>query len=158
MRQAGVRWQPIFNPRGRVVDTLLASDDWSHEFRRGARAAGRRAAAREIRIVPDVTVICGPSERAPESATHVTNPKVVVEITSPGTAEYDRGEKLQQYQSITSLEAIVIVDHGVERIELWTRNRESWQVRVCGTGETVPLGAVSAHLEVDEIYAAARNA
>src|SRR5687768_12330307 len=38
----------------------------------------------------------------PESHTHVTNPKVVVEVLSPGTHEYDRG-KLQHYQQVVSL-------------------------------------------------------
>jgi len=117
-----------------------------------------RVLASGLATYPDVTVICGPSQRDPESPTHVTNPSVIVEITSPGTAEYDRGEKIDQYKSIPSLLAIAIVDHAVERIELWTRNGETWQLEMHGAGETVPLAAVGVQLAVDEIYAAARNA
>lgn len=117
-----------------------------------------RVLASGLATYPDVTVVCGPSQRDPESPTHVTNPKVVFEITSPGTAEYDRGEKLEQYKSIPSLVTIAIVDHAVARVELWTRNGAGWQVHAYGAGETVPLASVGAQVAVDEIYAAARNA
>ncbi len=52
---------------------------------------------------PDVTVVCGASERDPHSPTHVVNPKVVVEVLSPSTEAYDRTEKLQHYQQVPSL-------------------------------------------------------
>lgn len=117
-----------------------------------------RVLATGLATYPDVTVICGPSERDPESTTHVVNPKVVVEITSPGTTEYDRGEKLEHYKTIRTLEAIAIVDHASERFELWTRSGDGWQLRSFGGGETVPLHAIGVELQIDEIYAAARNA
>ncbi|HKU39603.1 MAG TPA: Uma2 family endonuclease [Polyangiales bacterium] len=81
---------------------------------------------------PDVTVIYGPSERDPESATHVTNPKVVIEVSRDSTEDYDRGEKLQHYQQIASLEAVVLVDHKQPRIELWIRGEAGWQSRQFG--------------------------
>lgn len=117
-----------------------------------------RVLATGLATYPDVTVICGPSQRDPASATHVTNPKVIVEITSPGTADYDRGEKLDHYKTIPSLEAVVLVDHVAERVELWTRDGESWRLHTYGAGEVVPLVVVGAQLNVDEIYAAAHAA
>ncbi len=107
---------------------------------------------------PDVTVVCGPSERDPASPTHVTNPKVVVEVLSPGTAEYDRGEKLAQYQRIPALQAVVLVDHASTRVDLWTRDGASWRSRRFGAGETVVLDVVGCSLRVDDVYAAAREA
>lgn len=107
---------------------------------------------------PDVTVICGPSERDPQSPTHVTNPKVVVEVLSPSTADYDRGEKLQHYQRIASLAAIVLVDLELPCVELWTRDATEWQRFVYGAGQTVPLLAIHASLAVDDVLAASRNA
>lgn len=107
---------------------------------------------------PDVTVVCGPSERDPASSTHVTNPKLLVEVLSPGTAEYDRGEKLGHYQRIPSLAAIVLVDHAAAQIDLWTRDGASWRSHRFGGGETVVIDAVGCSLHVDEVYAAARGA
>jgi Uma2 family endonuclease len=106
---------------------------------------------------PDVTVICGPSQRDPDSPTQITNPKVVVEV-SPGTADYDRAEKRQHYQQVSSIEAIVLVAHDAECIELWTRAGLDWERRVFGIGESVPLTSVACTLDVDEIYRAARAA
>jgi Uma2 family endonuclease len=107
---------------------------------------------------PDVTVVCGGSERDPESPTHVTNPKVVIEVTSPGTAEYDRTEKLSHYQRIPSLAAIILVDHASPRVDVWTRGSDGWHSVAFGPGQTVPLPAIACSLPVDEIYAAALGA
>lgn len=107
---------------------------------------------------PDVTVICGPSERDPESASHVTNPKLVVEVLSDSTAEYERGEKLQHYQHVASLETVVLIDHTTERVERWTRDEPQWQRQAFGPGDRVALDAIGCTLSVDEIYAAAREA
>lgn len=117
-----------------------------------------RVLATGLATYPDVTVVCGPSERDPHSPTHVTNPKVLVEVSSNSTADYDRGEKLQHYQRIPSLEAIVLVDHASERIDLWTREGQAWRVRSFAAGEVVPLDTVGATVPVDEVYAAARGA
>jgi Uma2 family endonuclease len=117
-----------------------------------------RVLATGLATYPDAAVICGPSERDPESATHVTNPKLIVEILSSGTEAYDRGEKLLHYQQIPSLDAVVLIDHASERVDLWTRAAGIWQSRTFGAGDRVPLDAVGAILPVDEIYSAARNA
>lgn len=117
-----------------------------------------RVLATGLATYPDVTVICGPSERDPESITHVTNPKLVVEVLSQSTAEYDRGEKLLHYQQIPSLQTVVLVDHEEPRVDLWVRAGESWQSRQFGPGEVVPLDAVSGRLTVDDVYRAARDA
>jgi Uma2 family endonuclease len=52
---------------------------------------------------PDVTLVCDRLERDPDDASTATNPTVVVEILSPSTEEYDRGEKLRQHRELTSL-------------------------------------------------------
>jgi Uma2 family endonuclease len=117
-----------------------------------------RILATGLATYPDVTVVCGASERDPESATHVTNPKVVVEVLSDSTAEYDRGEKLEHYRQVPSLEAVVLVDHQSPRIDLWTREGSEWRSRRFADGERVPLEAIGCTLAVDEVQAAAREA
>ena len=117
-----------------------------------------RVLATGLATYPDVTVICGPSERDRESATHVTNPKLVVEVLSSGTGEYDRGEKLQHYRQIASLEAILLVDHRAPSIELWTRDGEGWAAQRFGPGQSITLDSIACSLPVDLVYAAARDA
>jgi Uma2 family endonuclease len=107
---------------------------------------------------PDVTVVCGPSERDPESPTHITNPKLVVEVLSPSTAHYDRHEKLQHYQQVSSLDAVVLVAHDEQRVDLWLRSSGGWEHQRYGAGDTIPLAAIGCSLAVDPVYAAARDA
>jgi len=117
-----------------------------------------RVLATGLATYPDVTVVCGPSARDPESPTHVTNPRLIVEVLSPGTEDYDRGEKLEHYKQVSSLSEIVLVDHRSELVELWTRNGTAWRYTRFSAGEQVPLGAISCTLAVDDIYRAAREA
>lgn len=117
-----------------------------------------RVLATGLATYPDVTVVYGPSERDPESATHVTNPKVVVEVLSPGTEAYDRGEKLEHYKQIPALNAVVLVDYRTERLDLWSREGGVWSCARFGAGAVVPLEAIHCTLAIDDIYNAARQA
>jgi Uma2 family endonuclease len=117
-----------------------------------------RVLATGLATYPDVTVICGPSERDPQSETHITNPKLVVEVLSPSTADYDRNEKRQHYQQVPSLDAVVLIEHEVTRVDLWTRGVSGFQCRQFGPGELVPLDTIGCNLPVDEIYEAAQHA
>jgi Uma2 family endonuclease len=102
-------------------------------------------------------VICGPSERDPESATHVVNPTVIFEVLSPGTESYDRGEKLEHYKQIESLHAVVLVHHRAEQIDVWSRGGGDFTMRTHGPGETMELEAIGCRLSVADVYASARG-
>lgn len=117
-----------------------------------------RVVATGLATYPDVTVICGPSERDPESPSHVTNPKLVVEVLSPGTEEYDRGEKLEHYRQIPSLETVVLVDYRRPQVDLWRREGPEWLSSSAGPGDEVEISSIGCSLSVDEIYAAAKDA
>lgn len=101
---------------------------------------------------PDVTVICSKAELDPEDRHTVVNPVLLVEVLSPSTAVYDRGEKLAHYQRIPSLREVVLVAHDERLIEVWRREGlGTWQRSEARSG-TVALGAVNATLDVDEVY------
>jgi Uma2 family endonuclease len=101
---------------------------------------------------PDVTVICDQLERDPEDANTATNPAVVVEILSPSTEQYARGEKLRQYQQIPSLLHIVLVAHDEKRIDVWSRGQDGWTVETSGSGERALVEGIRSTLDVDGVY------
>lgn len=68
-----------------------------------------RSLATGLTTYPDVTVVCGPYETDPQNKNTIVNPRVLVDVTSESTEEYDRGEKLDSYQRIPSLEAVILV-------------------------------------------------
>ena len=82
--------------------------------------------ARDRYYYPDVSVVCTP---VAESDIVVRRPCVVVEVTSPSTARIDRGEKLDAYRSIPTLQAYLIIDHRRRRVEQHSRDAKSGEWR-----------------------------
>lgn len=101
---------------------------------------------------PDVTVICDRLERDPEDASTATNPTVVVEILSPSTEHYDRGEKLRQYQQLPSLRHVVLVAHDEKRIDVFSRSDTGWELSTVGAGGRASLSGIGCTLDVDDVY------
>lgn len=102
---------------------------------------------------PDVSVVCGPREVDPESADTVTNPTLLVEVTSKSTEEYDRGEKFDHYRQIPSLREYALVSHRERAIEVRARDDGGkWVTRVARSGERVELASLGCSFDVDAIY------
>src|SRR5436853_2984703 len=66
---------------------------------------------------PDVTVICGPTERDAADLQAVTNPMLIAEVLSRSTEEYDAGDKFEHYKTIASLQQYVLVSHRDRSVE-----------------------------------------
>jgi Uma2 family endonuclease len=47
--------------------------------------------------------------------------KLLVEVLSPSTEDYDCGDKLAQYQLIPSLQELLLVHHRERKIVAWRR-------------------------------------
>jgi len=118
---------------------------------------GVRVLRTGLATYPDASVVCGPTVRDPDKKTNVTNPRLLVEVTSDNTEDYDRGEKLTHYQQIPSLAAVVIVSHRTPRIEVWQRTpgSEAWQRSEAGAGGRASVIAVGCDLDVDAVWKAA---
>lgn len=114
-----------------------------------------RATKTGLGTYPDVTVICGKLEFDPDDRRGhtATNPRVLVEVLSPSTEAYDRGEKLAHYQTIDSLAEVVLVAHDRKQIEVVRREPDgSWSRLVAGAGGVARLESLGVELLVDEIY------
>ncbi|RYZ02407.1 MAG: Uma2 family endonuclease [Myxococcales bacterium] len=115
-----------------------------------------RVPATGLATYADAAVVCGEAERDPQSPTHVTNPTLVVEVLSPSTEEYDRGDKRQHYQQLASLQDYVLVAQNGRRVEVFSRSpRGEWHHRVFAAGESASLPCIDCTFEVDELYVAA---
>jgi Uma2 family endonuclease len=101
---------------------------------------------------PDLSVICGPLHRDPRDAQAVTNPILVVEVTSPSTEAYDRGDKLEHYRSISSVRTVLIVAHGERRITMVQRDGDAWTSTEHRTGDAVAVRMPRVSISVDALY------
>jgi Uma2 family endonuclease len=112
----------------------------------------RLRAADDIYYYPDVMVVWEPTG---ELDLVVTQPCVVVEVTSPSTARIDRGEKLMAYLAIRSLRAYVIVDHRRKRVERhWRREpgTDEWMRDEVVSDGSVSVPCLDVELALDVIY------
>lgn len=82
-----------------------------------------RVEAANAYYYPDVLVTCDEADRRAEQ--FMTSPCLVVEVLSPSTAGYDRGEKFAAYRHVPSLQQYVLVDPDQRRIESYTRAGEA---------------------------------
>jgi Uma2 family endonuclease len=117
-----------------------------------------RITASGLATYPDASVICGKAELDPEDPRGhtVLNPGVLIEVLSPTTEVYDRGEKLDEYKRIPSANEILLVAQKERRVEIWRRTREGkwedrWESQVHVEGE-VALASIGCVLSVDDIY------
>jgi Uma2 family endonuclease len=112
-----------------------------------------RVVATGLDTYPDLSVVCGEEQRDREDQNAITNPVVLVEVLSPSTEEYDRGEKLEHYQKIVSLQEVVLVSHSERRVDVWRREEGgAWRVHQAKAGEVAHLSSIACTLDVDELY------
>jgi Uma2 family endonuclease len=115
-----------------------------------------RAQATGLSTYPDLSVVCGQIETAPDDPHGVLNPVVIVEVLSDSTEAYDRGAKAAHYRRIPSLREYVLVNQREPLIEVYRRNeRSNWElVAEAKRGEQATLLACGEPvvLEVDAIY------
>lgn len=135
-----------------AVSTLLSNQLSGKACRVFSSDLRIRVTATGLATYPDVTVVCGELERDPDSRVTVTNPTVIVEVSSDGTEEWDRTEKLEHYQHIPSLKECLLVSHSKHQLELWRREGSGWIQSQAGRGETISLSSVGCTLVVDEVY------
>lgn len=113
-----------------------------------------RVKATGLGTYPDVTVVCGEIELDIEDPKRhtVTNPKVIVEVLSPSTEVYDRGEKLDHYRQIPSLEMVLLVAHDARRVDAWRRTDHGWQQTTHTADDSFAIEPVDCRLSLAEVY------
>jgi Uma2 family endonuclease len=122
----------------------------------------RRADDASNAMLPDAFVRCGPP--LPKDQRFVGDPVIIVEVLSPSTMEYDRGEKLVRYTKIDSVQHIMLVYQDEHRVEVLSRPPpERWSKHegmqtvwdrqvVSGLSGTVLLGGFDMTLAMAELY------
>ena len=109
----------------------------------------------------DAAIVCGQAEIVHEllGGDSLVNPAVIVEVLSPSTENYDRGEKFEDnYRHIPALGAYVLVAQDEPSIEVRSRSTSgSWEASTFGPGQKAPIPGTSCTLDVDTIYREARK-
>jgi Uma2 family endonuclease len=104
---------------------------------------------------PDVMVVCGPKQFLDEKKDTLLNPSIIVEVLSPNTEGYDRGEKFRLYRSIASLQEYIMVDSRSYTLEKYARNAAgSWVLTDAqGLQANILLQTIEYSLKLEDVYA-----
>ena len=102
---------------------------------------------------PDVGVVCEEPRFEDDVFDTLLNPIVVIEVLSPSTEAYDRGEKFAHYRQLPSLQEYVLVAQDQMRVEHYRRQEKQWiftdfQER----DEILPLPSFQCELSLQELY------
>lgn len=73
---------------------------------------------------PDLSIVCGELKTWNNRNDVIINPVVIIEVLSPSTAGYDRGDKFKLYRDIPSLKEYILISSTEVRIEQYTRQSE----------------------------------
>jgi Uma2 family endonuclease len=84
----------------------------------------------------------------------VTNPRLVVEVLSKSTGNYDRSEKFDYYRSIPTLHEYILIDQSRYHVIQYVKaNEEQWLMTNYNQAEgIVKLGSVDLALSLNDIY------
>lgn len=116
---------------------------------RVATGARTRVNAEQTRV-PDAVMWCGPTEKG---AKEVDDPVVLVEVLSPTTADFDKGQKLDEYQQLASVREVWLVDSTRRWAKIHRRVEGGWfSSDAIGQG-VFRSEVLGAEVALDDLYA-----
>lgn len=102
---------------------------------------------------PDVVIVCGEARFMDDHLDTLTNPTVIVEVLSPSTEAYDRGEKFAHYRRLETLTDYVLITQDKIRVEHFVRQGQQWLLsEINDLNGVVRLTSLNSDLPLREIY------
>jgi len=103
---------------------------------------------------PDIVVVCDEPLFDDTYFDTLLNPTVLIEVLSPSTAAYDRGEKFASYQKLDSLCEYVLISQGSVCVEHYLREGQTWNLMTFRSLDDVfSLASIGCELSLKAIYA-----
>jgi Uma2 family endonuclease len=100
---------------------------------------------------PDLSVSGDVQDRSANN--FITHPCLIVEVVSPRSEVYERGEKFALYRQAATLAEYVLVSTDKIGLDLYRRNAlGSWDLSTYESGDAIELQSVNFTFEIDRIY------
>lgn len=101
---------------------------------------------------PDLFVTCNPQDK--ENATVKYFPKLMIEVLSPSTERFDRGDKFKDYRTLDSLEEYMLVNNHYQQVEIFRRNHDgSWRFESFSEPTSqIPVHCLDLTVAIADIY------
>ena len=107
---------------------------------------------------PDISIFCGEFISSEPDEETVIHPSVLLEILSPSTKSYDRGQKFRLYRDIPTLREYILIDTETIRIEAFRINEKGhWELEEYkDISERLGIPTVGVDIAFSEIYEGTR--
>jgi len=103
---------------------------------------------------PDISIYCNEIKHLEEDENTALLPTVIIEILSPSTKDYDRGNKFKLYRDILSLKEYILIDSESVSVEAFYVNEKgNWELKESKKiGETLTFVSLGLKIELEDIY------
>ena len=100
---------------------------------------------------PDVSVTC--DDRDKTTTQYITYPSLIVEVLSPSTEAYDRGEKFRLYSNNPVLQDYLLVSSTSIEIDLYhKKDNGEWIIINYKEGDMIELKSINLTFAIAQIY------
>lgn len=105
----------------------------------------------DIYYYPDVIVSCDQRDKAFNN--FLRYPCLIIEVLSPTTEAFDRGDKFADYRNLTTLQEYVLVSQNKINVDVFRRNSEGqWVLYSYGKEENLHLTSVDFQCYINDVY------
>jgi len=103
---------------------------------------------------PDVVIVCGKPQFLDDTLDTLLNPTVIIEVLSESTEVYDRTRKFEQYRTLESLSAYLMISSLRVSVERYLRQADgSWNfIAKTSLEDSIELESVGCRLLLAELY------
>jgi Uma2 family endonuclease len=111
-----------------------------------------RIEKKNIFYYPDIIVTCDERDRILDED-FVRHPNLIIEVLSPKTEAFDRGDKFADYKIINSLTEYVLVSQDRPIVERFYRESSgNWMPYIYRANEEVYLASIDFRCAIDRLY------
>jgi Uma2 family endonuclease len=124
------------------------------------RSRGCRANVSDVKVqvsakspyyYPDVIVSCDPQDL--NARKFIQNPKIIVEVLSPGTTARDRGEKFTNYLKVPTLQEYLLIDSEKIAVERYVRGEgRMWLYYRYTAEDMITLSSIEFEFAIELLY------
>jgi Uma2 family endonuclease len=97
---------------------------------------------------PDLMIVEGEVESSEGRPDTVDNPIVIVEVLSPSTEAYDRGEKFQLYRSLPSFREYILISQNTLHVDQFVKTEDGHWLLLDSGGEDAVLKLKTVPFEI----------
>lgn len=111
--------------------------------------------SRDLYTYPDIVIVCGEPRIEKKHGENLLDPLIIIEVLSPSTEKFDRGEKAQLYRLMPSLEEYVLISQDKMHVEHFVRQKNGgWLLtELSDAGDILELPTIACQVSLSDVYA-----